>query len=63
MEPATSAEARDFMKEAYEISERFDTPVLMRMTTRACHSKGLVDCGDRVEKAPVKPYEKMRRNM
>ena len=58
MEPATSAEARDFMKEAYEISERFDTPVLMRMTTRACHSKGLVDCGDRVEKAPVKPYEK-----
>ncbi len=57
LEPATSAEAKAFMKEAYEISERFDTPVLMRMTTRACHSKGLVECGERIE-AVKKPYEK-----
>ena len=58
MEPATSAEAKEFMKEAYELSERFDTPILMRMTTRACHSKGLVECGERMEPAPIKPYEK-----
>ncbi len=58
LEPASSEEAKNFMIEAYEISERFDTPVLMRMTTRACHSKGIVECGERMEKAPVKPYEK-----
>ncbi len=58
MEPATSAEAKEFMKEAYELSERFDTPILMRMTTRACHSKGLVECEERMEQVPIKPYAK-----
>lgn len=57
MEPSTSQEAKDFMMEAFEISEKFDTPILMRMTTRACHSKGIVECGERKE-VPVKPYVK-----
>ncbi len=57
MEPSTSQEAKDFMKEAFEISEKFDTPILMRMTTRACHSKGIVECGERKE-VPGKKYEK-----
>lgn len=56
-EPSTSQEARDMMIEAYEISEAFDTPVLMRVTTRSCHSKGIVDCGERIEAEP-KPYIK-----
>ena len=58
IEPATSQECRDFMMEAYEISEKFDAPVLVRMTTRLCHSKDVVECGDRVAKAPIKPYVK-----
>lgn len=57
MEPSDSQEARAFMKEAFEISEKLDTPILMRMTTRLCHSKGIVDCGERVE-VPAKKYEK-----
>lgn len=56
-EPATSQEARDMMKAAFDLSEEFDTPVLMRMTTRSCHSKGIVECGDRVEMEP-RPYVK-----
>ncbi len=57
LEPSTSQEARDMMKQAFEISEEFDTPVLLRMTTRTCHSKGIVECGDRREAAP-RPYVK-----
>lgn len=57
LEPSTSQEARDYMMEAFEISERFDIPVLMRMTTRVCHSKGLVECGERKE-VPEKKYVK-----
>src|SRR5665648_936002 len=48
-EPATSQEARDMMKAAFDLSEEFNTPVLIRMTTRSCHSKGIVECGERVE--------------
>lgn len=57
LEPSDSQEAKDFMKLGLELSERFDTPVMLRMTTRVCHSKGLVELGDRVAK-PLIPYEK-----
>ena len=46
------------MKMAYEISENFNTLVIMRLTTRLCHSKGLVECEDRNE-VGIKPYEKV----
>jgi indolepyruvate ferredoxin oxidoreductase alpha subunit len=47
LEPADSQEAKDMCMAAYEISERFDTPVLLRLTTRISHSKGVVSLGDR----------------
>ncbi|WP_312258410.1 indolepyruvate ferredoxin oxidoreductase subunit alpha [Romboutsia ilealis] len=56
-EPAISQEAKDMFKEAFEISEKYDTPVLFRVTTRLCHSKGIVECSDRVE-VPIKEYIK-----
>ena len=58
LEPSTSQEAKDMMKMAYEISENFNTLVIMRLTTRLCHSKGLVECEDRNE-VGIKPYEKV----
>ena len=45
--PATRRSARDFVALACELSEEFDTPVLYRTTTRVCHSKGLVQWGER----------------
>lgn len=57
IEPSDSQEAKDFVKTAFEISERFDTVVLFRVTTRISHSKGLVELGERVE-VGVKPYFK-----
>ena len=57
LEPADSQEAYDLVRVAYELSERFDTPVMLRMTTRVCHSRGLVEAREPVEPAPV-PYEK-----
>ncbi len=57
LEPADSQEAKDMMKEAFAVSEEFDTPVLMRLTTRVCHAKGIVECGDR-DNVEIKPYEK-----
>ena len=56
-EPSTSQEAKDMLKEAFEISEKYDTPVLFRVTTRLCHSKGIVECSYRVE-VPIKEYIK-----
>jgi len=47
LEPSDSAEAKEFVKTAFEMSEKFDTPVLMRLTTRISHSKGLVGIGKR----------------
>ncbi len=49
VEPSDSQECKDFMKFAFDISERFDIPVLFRMTTRVCHSKSLVEFGEREE--------------
>ena len=57
LEPSDSAECRDFVKEAFEISESFDTPVIVRMSTRVAHSQSAVELGERVER-PLKPYEK-----
>ena len=57
LEPSDSAESCEFAKLAYELSERFDTPVLLKMCTRVAHSQSVVEIGDRIEQ-PVKPYEK-----
>ena len=53
LEPSDSGEAKEFMVAAYELSERFDTPVMFRTTTRTSHSKSLVTMGERVETEPV----------
>ncbi len=53
LEPSDSGEAKEFMIAAYELSERFDTPVLFRTTTRTSHSKSLVKLGERNAPRPV----------
>ena len=50
LEPADSAEALEFAKLAYDLSEQFDTPVLVKMCTRVSHSQSLVELGQRTEK-------------
>ncbi|MEL7564177.1 MAG: indolepyruvate ferredoxin oxidoreductase subunit alpha [Dehalobacterium sp.] len=57
IEPSDSQECKDFVKHAFEISEQFDIPVLFRVTTRICHSKGLVETGQPMERV-VKEYQK-----
>ncbi|WP_125115076.1 indolepyruvate ferredoxin oxidoreductase subunit alpha [Agathobaculum sp. Marseille-P7918] len=57
LEPADSAEALAFTKLAYDLSEQFDTPVLLKMCTRVSHSQSVVETGERPER-PAKPYEK-----
>ncbi|MFZ5966734.1 MAG: indolepyruvate ferredoxin oxidoreductase subunit alpha [Bacillota bacterium] len=57
LEPSNSQEAKDMVKAAMEISENYDALVLMRMTTRVCHSKTLVQSGQR-EEVGKKPYIK-----
>lgn len=57
LEPADSQEAVDFMKAAYELSEKYDTPVLIRTTTRMAHARSLVEMGERSE-IERKPYHK-----
>jgi indolepyruvate ferredoxin oxidoreductase alpha subunit len=57
LEPSDSAECRDFVKLAFELGERFDTPVLLRLSTRVSHSRSLVEEGDREEKE-IKAYAK-----
>lgn len=57
LEPADSAEARDFAKAAFELSEKFDTPVLLRMCTRVAHSQSIVETGVR-EHTEKKEYIK-----
>ena len=57
LEPADSGEALAFTRLAYELSETFDTPVIMKMCTRVSHSQSVVETGEREEPAP-KPYEK-----
>ena len=57
LEPSDSAEALEFAKRAYELSEQFDTPVFLKMCTRVSHSQSVVETAPRVE-VPAKPYEK-----
>ncbi len=57
LEPTDSQESKDMIQAAFQISEAYDTPVLIRMTTRVCHSKGIVECGERQD-APIKEYVK-----
>ncbi len=57
IEPSDSEESKDYVKAAFEISEQFDVPVLFRMTTRVCHSKGLVELGER-KNVEIIPYKK-----
>ena len=57
LEPSDSAEALAFTKLAYELSERFDTPVLLKMCTRVAHSQSVAELSQRQE-APVRPYAK-----
>ena len=57
LEPSDSAEALEFTKLAYDLSENFDTPVIMKMCTRVAHSQSVVEPGERVAPAR-KPYEK-----
>jgi indolepyruvate ferredoxin oxidoreductase alpha subunit len=57
LEPTDSQEAKDFVGLGLEISEKFDTPVLLRMTTRICHSSSVVEMGERTaEKDERKPF-------
>ena len=57
LEPSDSAEAYLFAKTAFEISEKFDTPVLLRICTRIAHSQSIVERGEKVP-AVLKDYEK-----
>ena len=57
LEPSDSAECRDMTKAAFELSEKFDTPVFIRLSTRVSHSQSLVELHNRDE-VGVKPYEK-----
>ncbi len=57
IEPSDSQEAKDFIKFAYDLSEKYDTPVILRTTTRLSHSQGLVTLGDRLN-IEDKPYER-----
>ncbi|MBR4573602.1 MAG: indolepyruvate ferredoxin oxidoreductase subunit alpha [Lachnospiraceae bacterium] len=57
LEPSDSQEAKDMMKFAFDLSEKYDTPVILRTTTRLAHSQGLVTLEDRVE-IPDKEYER-----
>lgn len=57
LEPADSAECLEFTKLAFELSEEFDTPVILRTCTRVAHSQSAVELSERVE-LELKPYEK-----
>ncbi len=57
LEPSDSQEAKDFMKFAFTLSEKYDTPVILRTTTRLSHSQGMVTLEDR-EEVSDKPYER-----
>jgi len=57
LEPADSQEAYSFAKSAFELSEKYDTPVLLRMCTRIAHSQSIVELGEK-EPAVLKDYEK-----
>ena len=57
LEPADSKECLEYTKKAFELSEKFDTPVILRLTTRVAHSRSLAETSDRAD-VPVKEYVK-----
>lgn len=57
LEPSDSAECKEFTKKAFELSEKYDTPVFLRLSTRVSHSQSLVELGQR-ENVEVKEYKK-----
>ncbi|MEL7609425.1 MAG: indolepyruvate ferredoxin oxidoreductase subunit alpha [Bacillota bacterium] len=57
LDPSDSEECKDFVKIACELSEKYDTPVILRVTTRVAHARTPVELGERVE-APLRPYVK-----
>ncbi len=57
LEPADSKESIDFVKEAFEISEKFDTPIFIKMCTRVAHSQSVIEEGERAD-ITQKEYEK-----
>lgn len=57
LEPSNAQECKDYIKMAYEMSEKYDTVVLIRSNTRISHSRGIVEMGERVEKDKI-PYRK-----
>ena len=57
LEPADSQECKDFIKAAFDLSEEYDTPAFMRLSTRVSHSQSLVELGEREERELI-PYEK-----
>ncbi|MBE5743591.1 MAG: indolepyruvate ferredoxin oxidoreductase subunit alpha [Clostridiales bacterium] len=60
LEPSNSQEAKDFTVLAFELSEKYDTPVILRTTTKLAHSQSTVEISDRIEKQAV-PYERNMR--
>ena len=57
LEPSDSSECKEFTKKAYELSEQFDTPVILRLSTRVSHSQSIVELCEREER-PLKEYKK-----
>lgn len=57
LEPSDSSECKEFVKMAFNISEEYDTPVMIRLSTRVSHSQSIVEVGER-EDISLKPYEK-----
>lgn len=57
LEPSDSAEALEFTKKAFDLSEQFDTPVIIKMCTRVAHSQSVVETSERVEREAI-PYKK-----
>lgn len=58
LEPADSQECKDFVRAALELSEQYDMPMLMRLTTRVCHSKSIVELGEGRNEKAILPYKK-----
>ena len=55
LEPSDSAEALAFVKRGFEVSEEFDTPLMLRVTTRICHAQGIVELSERKD-VPLRDY-------
>jgi len=60
LDPSNSQECKDYMKLAFELSEEYDTPVILRVTTRIAHARTIVELGERVD-LPLREYKKERK--